>query len=105
MGGGSQAEATAYPGGVKEFWVYTGMRLLLFVASLGLVVAVWRLVGGAPGGGAVLWVVVIAFVLSGVGSYVLLNRQREALAQRVQRRAEQATARFEQMRSKEDVDD
>ena len=34
-----------------------------------------------------LWAVVIAFVVSGLGSYFLLNRQREALARRVDERA------------------
>jgi hypothetical protein len=86
---------------VKEFWVYTLLRLVLFLASFGVVVGVWFLVAGqAP----VLWAVVIAFIVSGLGSYFLLDRQREALARRVQVRAEAATAKIEEMRSKEDAD-
>ena len=48
--------------------------------------------------------VVIAFIVSGVGSYFLLNRPREALAQRVELRAERATKAFEERKAKEDVD-
>ena len=51
-----------------------------------------------------LWAVVIAFVLSGVASYFLLNRQREAFARRVEARAERASAAFEAQRSTEDAD-
>ena len=43
-------------------------------------------------------------MVSGIGSYFLLNRQREAFAQRVEVRAERATKAFEQLRAKEDVD-
>ena len=51
-----------------------------------------------------LWVVVIAFVVSGVGSYFLLDRQREAFAQRVEARAQRATARSRRCAAKEDAD-
>jgi hypothetical protein len=50
------------------------------------------------------WAVVIAFLLSGVGSYFLLAPQREAFAQRVDARAQKASAKIEEMRSKEDTD-
>lgn len=90
-----------YPGGVKEFWIYTLLRLVLFLGSLGVVVGVWSMVAGQV---PLVWAVVIAFLISGVGSYVLLNPQREAFARRVQERAERATAKIEQMRSKEDAD-
>jgi Protein of unknown function (DUF4229) len=53
----------------------------------------------------VLWAVVIAFAISGVGSLYLLDRSREAFARKVQARAERASAAFEAQRSKEDVDD
>lgn len=86
---------------MKEFWIYTLLRLVLFVASFAIVVGVWLLIGGQV---PVLWALVIALVMSGLGSYFLLNRQREALAQRVQTRAERMTAKVEEMRSKEDQD-
>ena len=86
---------------MKEFVVYTAMRIGLFVASLAVVFGVWMLIADEV---PVLWAVVIAFVMSGLASYFLLNRQREAFARRVERRAERMQERFEQMKSKEDVD-
>jgi len=87
---------------VKEFWIYTALRLVLFAASFGIVVGVWFLVADSV---PVLWALVIALVFSGVGSYFVLNRQRAALAVRVQGRAEAMTAKIEEMKAKEDADD
>jgi hypothetical protein len=86
---------------VKEFWVYTGMRLLLFAASVVVVGGIWLAVSGSAN---VMWVLVISLVISGLGSFFLLNRQRNALAQHVDARAARATAAFEEMRAKEDAD-
>ena len=92
---------TAYPESVKEFVVYTGLRVVLFLASLGVVAGAWVLIAGDV---PVLWALVIAFVLSGIGSYFLLDRQREAFARRVDERARRASSKFEELRSKEDAD-
>jgi uncharacterized membrane protein len=86
---------------VKEFIVYTAMRIGLFVTSLVVVIGVWLLVADQV---PVLWAVVIAFVMSGVASYFLLKRQREAFARRVELRAERMQERFEQAKAKEDAD-
>jgi hypothetical protein len=86
---------------VKEFLIYTSLRLVLFLASLGIVVGVWFLVAGQV---PVLWAVVIAFLMSGLGSYFLLDRPREALARRVQTRADAMSSKIEEMRSKEDAE-
>ncbi len=86
---------------MKEFWIYTGLRIALFVASFGVVAGVWMLVSDQV---PLLWAVVIAFALSGVASYVLLNQQREAFARRVQERAERAASAFEATKAKEDRD-
>ena len=93
---------TAYAEGVKEFVVYTALRIVLFLASLAIVFGVWMLLSDTV---PVTWAVVIAFVISGVGSYFLLNRQRAAFARRVEVRAERATAKFEEMKAREDADD
>jgi LPXTG-motif cell wall-anchored protein len=86
---------------VKEFWIYTGLRILLLVASVAVVFGTWlAIAGSAP----IMWVLLIGLVLSGFGSYFLLRRQRVALAQHVDERARRATERFEEMRAKEDVD-
>ena len=86
---------------MKEFVVYTGLRLLLFAATFGVVVGVWLLVTGEAN---VLVAVIVGFVASGVGSYFLLDRQREALARRVEVRAERATRAFEERKAREDQD-
>ena len=87
---------------MKEFWIYTALRLVLFAASFGIVLGVWFLFTDSV---PILWSLVIALLVSGIGSYVVLNRQREALARRVQTRAEAMTSRIEEMKAKEDVDD
>ena len=86
---------------MKEFVIYTALRLGLFVASLVVVVGVWMLVADTV---PIVWPLVISLVVSGLASYFLLNRQREALARHVERRAERMQERFEEMKSKEDVD-
>ena len=86
---------------MKEFWTYTLLRLALFLASAAIVYGIWAAVADTV---PVLWVVVIAFVVSGVGSYVVLAPQREAFARRVEERAQRASQRVEEMRSKEDAD-
>lgn len=91
----------AYPGAVKEFWIYTGLRLALLLGSFGIVVGVWFAIAGAA---PVVWAIVIAFLISGLGSYFLLNPQREALARRVEVRAERMTSKIDEMRTREDND-
>ncbi len=86
---------------MKEFVVYTALRLLLFAATFAVVLGLAALLSDAIN---VTWVLVIAFVISGVGSYFLLDRQREAFARRVEVRAQRATAKFEERRSREDGD-
>ncbi|MDO9495458.1 MAG: DUF4229 domain-containing protein, partial [Nocardioides sp.] len=87
---------------MKEFVVYTALRLALFIGSLALVFGIWfAITGDVP----IFWAVVVAFVASGVGSYFLLNAQREAFARRVEVRAHAASTRLEEMRAKEDAED
>ena len=86
---------------MREFVVYTALRLAVFVASLAVVVGVWMLVADTV---PILWPLVIALAVSGLASYFLLNRQREAFARRVEQRAERVHERFERMKAKEDVD-
>lgn len=86
---------------MKEFVVYTGLRLLMFAATFGVVIGIWLLVGDQAN---IAIAVVIAFVVSGVGSYFLLNGQREAFARRVEARAARATKAFDELKAKEDAD-
>ena len=87
--------------GVKAFWTYTVLRVLLFVATAAVVFGIWLAVAGSA---QILPVLVIAFLLSGVASYFLLNPQRSAFARQVDERAHRAAEKFEEMRAKEDVD-
>jgi LPXTG-motif cell wall-anchored protein len=86
---------------VKEFWTYTGLRLLLFAGSVVVVGGIWLAVTGSAN---VMWVLLISLAFSGLASYFLLGRQRRALAQHVDDRARRATERFEELKAKEDVD-
>jgi hypothetical protein len=86
---------------VKEFLIYTALRLLLFAATAAVVFGIWLAVAGSAN---VMWVLIVALIVSGIASYTLLGRQRTALAQHVDARARRASAKFEEMKAKEDVD-
>lgn len=86
---------------MKEFLVYTGLRLLLLVAAFVMVAGIWGLAADEV---PVVWALVIAFAVSGVASYVVLDRHREAFARRVQARAEAASSRFAERKAREDVE-
>lgn len=86
---------------MKEFWVYTASRVGLFVVSYAVIAAVYLLVTDdtqLP----LIWPFLLAAVISSIASVYLLRGQRERFAAVVQRRADAASARFEQARSKED---
>lgn len=87
--------------GVKEFWIYTGMRIGLFIGAFCIVFGIWFLVADSVD---VLLVIVIAFLVSGIASFVLLERQRNAFAHRVEGRAGRMSERFDEMKAKEDDD-
>jgi hypothetical protein len=86
---------------MKQFAIYTGLRLVLLALAFLLVWGVWGLFASEVNALAVL---IIAFVLSGLASYFLLNRQRDSFARIVEARAARAAAAFEQLKSKEDED-
>ena len=87
---------------MKEFVVYTVMRLALFMASFGIVVGIMALV--FDGQLNLFWAVILAFLISGVASFYVLDRQREAFARWVEARAARASAAFEQRKAHEDQD-
>lgn len=87
---------------MKEFAVYTLLRIGLFLGALAIVVGIWSLFSdGVP----ILLAIIAAFLISGVASYFLLNTQRELFARRVQNRASRAAEKIEEMRRKEDAED
>lgn len=87
---------------MKEFWIYTALRAGLFIGAFCVVGGIWLVVADTVN---VLWVIVIAFLISGVASYVLLERQRAAFAVKVEKRAGRISEKYEEMRSKEDGED
>ena len=87
---------------MKEFVVYTVMRIALFLASFGIVVGVMALL--SDGRYNLFWAVILAFLISGIASYFILDRQREAFARRVESRAAKASAAFEEHKAREDRD-
>ena len=87
---------------MKEFAVYTALRLVLLAGSFGIVAGIWALLND---GRVDLFVsVILAFLISGVASYFVLSRQREAFAQRVEVRATKAAEAFERHKAREDTD-
>jgi membrane protein implicated in regulation of membrane protease activity len=90
-----------YPDLVKEFVVYTVLRLVMFAAAFAIIAGIWLAVSDSV---PVMWALVIALVVSGAASYVVLDRQRERFAQRVDERARRATAAFEAMKAREDAE-
>ena len=87
---------------MKEFVVYTVLRLALFLASFGIIVGVMALV--FDGRYHLFSAVVLSFLVSGIASYFILERQREAFARRVETRAAKAAAAFEERKAREDAD-
>jgi uncharacterized membrane protein len=85
---------------VKEFVVYTALRVVLFLASFGVIAGIMALI--FDGQLNLFWAVILAFVVSGIASYFVLNRQREAFARRVEQRASKAAAAFEERKARED---
>jgi uncharacterized membrane protein len=86
---------------VKDFIIYTALRLGLFLLTWGAVTGAWVLIADKPALGLTF---LIALVLSGIGSYFVLAGPREKLARHVEERASRATAAFEERRAREDAD-
>ena len=85
---------------MKEFVVYTVLRIVLFLASFGVVVGIMAL--AFDGRYNLFWAVILAFLISGIASFFILDRQREAFARRVEARAAKASAAFEERKARED---
>jgi hypothetical protein len=83
---------------MKEFWIYTGLRLLSLLATFGIVAGIWSLVAGEVD---IFFAVIVAFVISGVLSFFVLDPQRRAFAEKVEARAAKAV---EAARAKEDAE-
>jgi uncharacterized protein DUF4229 len=87
---------------VKEFTVYTALRVLLFLVCYGVFAGLWALAWGQSDG-LLVWPFIAAIVVSSLLSLRYLRGPRERFAQRVQERAARATERFEEIRAREDA--
>ena len=88
---------------MKEFAIYTALRLALFVVCYAVLGGLYVAVFG--GTGALVWPFIAAIVLSSLLSLKLLAPQRERFARVVEARASRATSNFEKRRAREDVDE
>lgn len=87
---------------MKEFVVYTALRIVLFLASFGIIVGIWAML--TDGQVHLFWSVVLGFLVSGIASWFILERQRDAFAARVETRAAKASQAFEARKAREDQD-
>lgn len=86
---------------MKEFLVYNFMRVLLLASAIVIVVGTWSLFADQV---PILWALVLALLLSGVTSWFLLGRQRQALALVLEQRAGKASQKFDSMKARDDDD-
>jgi peptidoglycan/LPS O-acetylase OafA/YrhL len=86
---------------VKEFWTYTLLRIVLFLATAAVAWGIYALVADTIN---LLVVVLVAAVVSSVLSWKLLAGPRNRFAASVEARASRASARFEEMKAREDTD-
>ena len=86
---------------MKEFWTYTLLRIVLFVGTTAVVWGVYALVADTIN---LLVVVLVAAATSSALSWKLLAGPRNRFAASVEARASRASARFEEMKAREDTD-
>jgi hypothetical protein len=91
---------------MKAFLVYTVLRLALFVATYAVIIVVVVAVSGdnSPSATTAFVSLVGAAVISSALSLKVLAGPRERLAKNVEERADRAREKFEEIRSREDVD-
>ncbi|MCT9089133.1 DUF4229 domain-containing protein [Streptomyces sp. ASQP_92] len=83
---------------------YTMLRVGIFIGSLvfvGLLVQFGVVPKGA-GNANLVWVILLALVISAPLSYVLLRKQRDAMSAQIVTKVERAKAKLEANRSQED---
>ncbi len=87
---------------MKAFLIYTVLRLGLFVTTFAVFGWLWVLLVGKDG--MLLIPLIAAVIVSSLLSLRLLAPQRERFAASVQARAERASQRFQEMKSREDAE-
>ncbi|MET9604540.1 DUF4229 domain-containing protein [Streptomyces sp. NPDC006512] len=86
---------------------YTAMRLGIFVGCLVFVTVLVRLkwVPASLGDANVVWIVLLALVISAPLSFVLLRKQRDEMSEQISGRVAGAKQKLAANRSQEDVAD
>jgi len=83
---------------------YATLRIGIFLASLAVLWGVVAATGHIVTGNGVLYLMMGALLVSGVASFFLLSRQRDAMSVQVTRRTERLASRFEESAAMEDED-
>jgi uncharacterized protein DUF4229 len=83
---------------------YATLRIGIFLASLAVLWGVIAATGHIVTGNGVLYLMMGALLISGVASFFLLSRQRDAMSVQVTRRTERLAGRFEESAAMEDED-
>jgi hypothetical protein len=86
---------------VKEFWIYTGLRIALFVAFAAVIWGVYAIVADRIN---LLVVVLAAAVLSSLLSWKILAAPRQRFAASVEARAHRMATKFDEVKAREDVE-
>jgi membrane protein implicated in regulation of membrane protease activity len=83
---------------MKEFAIYTGLRMVLFAAAFGILwVALHTLLGIFP-------LLLLALIVSSILAIFVLRAARDRLAANIEQRASRIASRIESARSAEDED-
>jgi Protein of unknown function (DUF4229) len=83
---------------------YATLRIGIFVVSLAVLWGAVAATGHIVTGNGVLYLMMGALLISGVASFFLLSRQRDAMSVQVTRRTERLADRFQESASIEDED-
>ena len=88
---------------MKHFVIYTAARLGLLLLCYAVFAGLWVLIFDDEQG-ILIWPFIAAVIVSSLLSLKLLSGPRDRFAASVQRRAERANSRFEDMKAREDQD-
>jgi hypothetical protein len=83
---------------------YATLRIGIFLVSLAVLWGLVAATGHIVTGNGVLYLMMGALLVSGVASFFVLSRQRDAMSVQVTRRAERMTGKFEANAAMEDED-
>ena len=83
---------------------YATLRIAIFLVSLAVLWGLVAATGHIVTGNGVLYLMMGALLISGVASFFLLSRQRDAMSVQVTRRTERMAHKFEENAAMEDED-